>query len=175
MDQKKLLYLVSTKGRIRKDNGNIIWLKELSLLALVFEGISRRIFENYDYAPSLVNFKGVKLYANVSQEYLLDIDILIQKNFIEKLKLNTKYYDNITAYSVSHRVNEIIQAITPEIKEMIDHLMTCPKCDTMIKVFVDNRKAFIICPECNYKRETGFFNIENVPYHSVAFFSGGGR
>ena len=101
-DQKKLLYLISKKGKIRKDTGNIIWLKELSLLTLIFEGICRRIFENYDYAPSLVNFRGVKLYANVSQEYLIDIDVLIQRNFVSKLKLNTKYYDNITAYSVTH-------------------------------------------------------------------------
>jgi len=174
-DQKKLLYLISKKGKIRKDTGNIIWLKELSLLTLIFEGICRRIFENYDYAPSLVNFRGVKLYANVSQEYLIDIDVLIQRNFVSKLKLNTKYYDNITAYSVAHTYDTIEHEIPDEVKQQIDLLMKCPNCENIIKVLIDDRKAFVICPECRYQRETGFFEIDNIPYHSVAFFSGGGR
>lgn len=174
-DQKKLLYLISIKGRIKEENGNIIWLKELSLLTLVFEGITRRIFDNYDYAPSLVNFRGVKLYANVSQEYLMDIDTLVQRNFVSKLKLNTKYYDNITAYSVTSVFRNSENEIPDEMKAEIDGLMKCPKCDVTIKVLIERRKALIVCPECRYSRVTGFFDIEHIPYHSVAYFSGGGR
>lgn len=174
-DQKKLLYLISKKGRVRDDTGNIVWLKDLSLLTLVFEGISRRLFEGYDYAPSLVKFRGVKLYANVSQEYLLDIDSLNHQDFVAKLKLNTKYYDTITAYSVTSKFNSVRNELPEVATREIDQLMSCPKCDSMIKVHIENGQALIICPECEYTRETGFFKIENIPYHSIAYFSGGGR
>jgi hypothetical protein len=175
VDQKKLLYLISLKGRIREDNGNIIWLKELALITLVFEGISRRIFKQYDYAPTLVSFRGVKLYANVSQEYMIDIDYLIKSQLVSKLKMNTKYYDNITAYAITHNANSVLSEIPESRRKSINEFMKCPKCDDIIKVLMKGRKAYIICPECSYKMETGLFNIENIPYHSVAYFSGGGR
>lgn len=144
-------------------------------MTLIFEGISKRIFENYDYAPSLVNFRGVKLYANVSQEYLLDIDTLIQRNFVAKLKLNTKYYDNITAYSATSDFRKQEKDVPQETKDDINELMKCPKCTSIIKVLINNGKASIICPDCDYSRTTRFFDIEIIPYHSVASFSGGGR
>ena len=105
----------------------------------------------------------------------MDIDTLIQRNFISKLKLNTKYYDNITAYSVTSEFRRQRGEIPSKQRADIDQLMQCPRCGTLIKVLIENRKALIICPECNHSRVSGFFDIENIPYHSVAYFSGGGR
>ncbi len=174
-DQMKLLYLISKKSVIRQGERNITWLKELSLLSLVFEGIQRGIFTDYDYAPSLVKFQGVQLYANVSQEYLKDIDHLMERDFLYKLKLNTKYYDNISAYCVTPNVKEIDLVISQEMKHEIDELMSCPHCRTMIKVFVKDGRASLVCPDCGHTYQTKFFELENISYHSIAYFSGGGR
>jgi len=174
-DQLKLLYLISKKSGTREDNGNIIWLKEISLLVLVFEGIRRGIFEKYDYAPSLVNFQGVKLHANVSQEYLQDIETLLQKGVVYKLKLNTKFYDNINAYAITPTTPRLISDMNEELKKQIDLMMKCPVCGTIIKVLMIEESSTLLCPECSYSKETNFFKLENIPYRSKAFFSGGGR
>lgn len=134
-----------------------------------------QIFKGYDFAPSLVNFRGVKLYANVSQEYMLAMDLLMNLNLVAKLKLNTKYYDNVTAYSVTEKGMVLLSEFPDRLKKQIDEPMKCPKCDQDIKVRFERRKSFITCPKCDHWIETGFFHIENIPYHSTAYFSRGGR
>jgi len=174
-NQMKILYLISKMSGIQKRNRNIIWLKELPLLTLIYEGIKEGIFEGYDYAPYLVTLQGVKQYANVSQEYLKEIDSLINQGFVLKLKLSTKYYDNINAFSVSTEHNKTLEKIPEYIKKQVDRLISCPGCNSIIDVLITERIASIVCPECSFSRESDFFKLEDIPYHSVAYFSEGGR
>ena len=174
-DQIKLLYLISKKSRVKKGNEGITWLKELALLTLVYEGIKSDVFDGYDYAPSLVVFHGVKLYANVSQEYLKDIENLRHMEMLHKLKLNTKYYDNINAFAVTPATKTVLSGMSKEMKKGVDALLRCPECGTNLKVRVKVQSSVLICPKCGYERKTGFFKLDTINYKSAAYFSGGGR
>ena len=172
-DQRKLIYLVSRKSRIEKDW--IIWLKELALLTLVHKGIRLGVFKSYDYAPSLVVFHGVKLYANVSQEYLKDIEKLRYMGMLYKLKLNTKYYDNINAFTVATSTERVISNMSRQAKDEVDKLIDCPKCKGTMKVVVNVKSSTLLCPQCGYKEHSDLFTLENISYKCKAYFSGGGR
>ena len=85
-DQLRLLYIVD-RFTHSGNNNKRRWLKGLPLSVLVYHGIQRKIFDDYDWAPSLVEFHGVKMYGKVSQEADADLEKLQHAKLLEKLHL----------------------------------------------------------------------------------------
>ncbi len=96
-DQLRLLYIVD-RFTHSGSNGKRRWVKELPLSILVYDAIDAGIFTDYDWAPNLVEFHGVKMYGKVSQEAHADLQRLQSRNLIEKLQLSTCLDDSIRAY-----------------------------------------------------------------------------
>ena len=55
VDQLRLLYIVDRFTHSRNNNKRR-WLKGLPLSVLVYRGIESKFFDDYDWAPSLVEF-----------------------------------------------------------------------------------------------------------------------
>ena len=67
IEQKELLYLIS---KITDSlNCPTSWVKETPLQALIFQGIRKGIFNEYDYAPISTSFLGQgRKFVNISKE-----------------------------------------------------------------------------------------------------------
>jgi hypothetical protein len=85
LDQLRLLYIVHRFTRANGANGKRRWMKDLPLSIAVYHGIHAGIFSDYDWAPSLVEFHGVKMYGKVSQEAHADLKKLQVDRFFENL------------------------------------------------------------------------------------------
>jgi len=127
-DARRLLYAVS---EYTGSSGEHPWLKEFVLSAIVCLGTERGTFREYDPAPSLYSFRGVKMFAMLSQEALADLDVLFRAGLLEKLLLNTRHYSTITAVRATPQGREYLDrkgVLTPEDRAAVDALIRCGKC-----------------------------------------------
>ena len=158
VDQLRLLYIVD-RFTHSGNNDKRRWLKGLPLAVLVYQGIQRKIFDDYDWAPSLVEFHGVKMYGKVSQEAHADLEILQRAKLLEKLHLSTCLYDSIRAYRTTVRVADALEALPEEGETALDALLSCGHCGALQEILAyierarghwsDVRNATVsYCPRC---------------------------
>ena len=106
-EHAKLLYLIFKYARCSENASEKEgWIRQLSLLVLMFEGITAGAMD-YDYAPAstLVSHNGrsKRVWLNITQEGKAAIDDLREKRLINGLKLSTEDFQPVTAYQVSHK------------------------------------------------------------------------
>lgn len=199
LDQLRLLYVIHSLTDVSPAKGRGRWVKELQLSVLVYYAIERKIFETYDWAPSLVEFNGVKMYGKVSQEAHADLRKLQEAKLTEKLHLSTCLYDSIRAYRSTSRAFGALDALGAEGRRSLDDLLRCPRCEALreVMVFVERASgswghvknaAISYCPRCcvvqrsperrivtrnkKCRTEIGFFDIADVAYRSRAIRTG---
>jgi hypothetical protein len=193
VDQLRLLYIVD-RFTHSGNNGKRRWLKDLPLSVLVYHAIQRKVFGDYDWAPSLVEFHGVKMYGKVSQEAYADLQKLQRATLVEKLHLSTCLYDSIRAYRTTSGAAEALEALPQECRTALDELLSCGQCDALreILAFVERahghwsevRNATVsYCPRCctvekrpegpvisspnaNGRTSIDFFEIVDVVYRT---------
>ncbi len=199
LDQLRLLYVIHSLTGVGTANGRGRWVKELQLSVLVYHAIENKIFETYDWAPSLVEFNGVKMYGKVSQEAHADLRKLQEAKLIEKLHLSTCLYDSIRAYRGTSRASGALDTLCVEDRRGLDDLLRCPSCEALREVmaYVERANgswgevknaAISYCPRCctvqrsperrivtrveNCRTEIAFFEIADVAYRSRAIRTG---
>jgi len=133
LDQLRLLYIVN-RFTHSGANGKRRWVKELPLSILVYHGIDAGIFTDYDWAPSLVEFHGVKMYGKVSQEAHADLKQLQGDKLVEKLHLSTCLYDSIRAFRATGRAADALRSLPEECRVSLDGLVLCPQCEAVQEV-----------------------------------------
>jgi hypothetical protein len=199
LDPLRLLYIVQ---RYTGDvpNGRSRWMKELHLSVLVYHAIERGLFDDYDWAPSLVEFHGVRLYGKVSQEANADLRKLQTGKLIEKLHLSTCLYETIRAYRATERTPEALAPLPPESRAALDRLLSCPGCGALQEVMAyvelgpagtaNGRNATIaFCPRCarvdrkapgarmtapaGARTDIDFFDLAAVAYRTRPHLPGG--
>jgi hypothetical protein len=203
LDQLRLLYVIhALTGADVQRNGRTRWVKDLQLSVIVYFAIEKRLFESYDWAPSLVEFHGVKMYGKVSQEARADLRKLQEGQLIEKLHLSTCLYDSIRAYRSTPRAASALDALGADDRRGLDGLLLCPSCGALREVmaFVERSNghwgqvknaAVSYCPRCcivkrspkrnivapdeKCRTEIPFFDLADVAYRSKAFHAGGLR
>ena len=159
LDQLRLLYIVSRFTQVNGANGKCRWMKELPLSIVVYHGIHTGIFSDYDWAPSLVEFHGVKMYGKVSQEAHADLKKLQADRFVEKSHLSTCLYDSIRAYRATPKVAGALESLPEECRVALNTLLDCSRCGSLqeILTYVERandhwgqvRNATVTyCPEC---------------------------
>jgi hypothetical protein len=168
-DQGRLLYLISKYSTASEKGEEELWIKELALMALIFRGIERGAFDEYDSAPNLVTFHGTKRYANVSQEGKNDLKHLREKAFVSKVKISTKYYDHISAFSITLEGVKALKTIKRKDRARVEAIITCHKCGCQLEVEM-RKRVFESCTKCGLKNEIAFFDLESVPYRSRPYF-----
>ena len=97
----KLLYLVSKYSNCAQTvYDKERWVRKLPLLVLIYEGIVQKVFE-YDYAPESTMVKNTRLYLNVSQEGVDDLDDLIEGELIRGLRLKSTEHQSVLAFQIT--------------------------------------------------------------------------
>ncbi len=92
-DALRLLYAIA----LYTDTAERSWLKEFTISVIAHMGVKRGVFTQYSLAPSLFSFRGVKMYAIVSQHALGDLDVFFRAGLVERILLNTQFYSQISA------------------------------------------------------------------------------
>ena len=100
-NQLRLLYLLSRYSHPAAGPGQQEqWVARVPLLVLVYECICARVL-SYDYAPASVPVEGRRVFMNISQEALGDLDTLLEARLLAALRVPTREHDVTTCYQVS--------------------------------------------------------------------------
>lgn len=203
LDQLRLLHIVDRFTHSGRPEGKRRWMKDLPLSILVYHGIDTGIFSDYDWAPSLVEFHGVKMYGKVSQEAQSDLRRLQSARFIEKLHLSTCLYDSIRAYRSTPRAAGPLEALPDDCRLALNGLLECSHCGSLKEVlaYVERSNAHwgqvknstvTYCPSCcrvergeegptivstngSARISIDFFDIADVVYRTTPTRLGGLR
>lgn len=196
-DQLRLLQIIdSFTGARAKSGKKHRWVKDLHLSILVYHAIEKGLFDDYDWAPSLVEFHGVKMYGKVSQEANADLRSLQSAKLIEKVHLSTCLYDSIRAYRTSLRAAEALVDLPTDCRFRLDRMLRCQICRSLrqIMAYVEKSRAngssenprnrtVLFCPGCSKVEKTtsgvtirtkvstgsldiDFFQLADVSYRS---------
>jgi hypothetical protein len=171
-DQQALLYLLYEYTG--KQRSRFLWVKELHLNALIYYLIKRQVFLEYDYAPSLVTFHGIKMYAKISQEALWDLERFRRLGMVQKLKLSNKYYDDVGAYRLHNGISKIGEVVSEEIISLVKNNVECG--GELVTVRITERRegsrtvldAHLLCPSGGSQR-INFFDVSRVEYSSKTY------
>lgn len=165
-DQMRLLYVIDqyttpdTIGAI-----NPIWVKELPIMSIIYEGIIRGIFVDYDYAPwSVPMLDGTRHWLNVSREGKDDIEDLLNLRLISILRISTSQYGYVTAYRLTDIGEVEAEKVPQNLRAEINGLIRCKECNEIFAVAIRDREFFFKCEKCGFEHKIGLDEIEDVPY-----------
>ncbi len=100
-DMMRLLLVIDAYTREGHED-NPIWVKELPLMAIIYQGIVKRIFRDYDYSPwSVPMLDGTREWLNISREGKDDLEDLLNLRMISILRVSTSQYGFVTAYRLT--------------------------------------------------------------------------
>ena len=164
----KLLLVIDAYTKSNGDE-NPTWIKELPLMGIIYEGIIRGIFVDYDYAPwSVPMLDGTREWLNISREGKDDLEDLLNLRYISLLRVSTSQYGYVTAYRLTdlgvNKLQEIPDIIKDEIRSLIFH-----KCGNLLNVIVEGRQLVFTCETCSSKIEIPIGEIEDIPYITKAY------
>jgi WD repeat-containing protein 35 len=163
-EQERLLYLISLYSKPAQNSSDEeVWIKDLALKALIYQGIIEKVF-NYDYAPLVIMFDGVKRMVNVSMEGEDDINDLRELKLVSRLKLSTSKYNIINAYRVNIEGLEVLKGAKKENLEAVDKLVKCLSCGNLKEVLVEDEEVKFVCKNCGEKKNIPLLEVEDVPY-----------
>lgn len=163
-DQMRLLFVIDEYTKMENEN-NPIWVKELPILAIIYEGIIREVFKNYDYAPwSVPMLDGTRQWLNVSREGKDDVEDLLNLRLLSILRISTSKYGYVTAYRPTELGKKVIPSIPQKLRDEVHSIILCEKCGTLLKVVIRNNELFFHCDRCSYDQKIRIDDIEDVPY-----------
>ena len=122
----KILYLISkyaTAAQSKEDKEG--WIRETQLLVLIYEGVVAGALD-YDYAPSAVMIGKRNCWMNISQDGKDDLDDLREMKALNGLKLQSSAFQAITAYQVSLKGLEVMDALDYDARKDIDNFLYAP-------------------------------------------------
>ena len=97
-------------------------MRKLPLLVLIYEGIVQKVFE-YDYAPESTMVKNTRLYLNVSQEGVDDLDDLIEGELIRGLRLKSTEHQSVLAFQITTAGLALVsKRMSEENRQLVDEL-----------------------------------------------------
>jgi len=132
-DTFRLLYAIGEYTKPREGEPGQRWLKEQAVSVIVTLGVKGAVFRTYDLAPSLIMFRGVKMFAMMSQEALGDVAKLYQDGMIEKSRINTSFYATIRAYRITRAGLDLVKRnLSRGSMEGIDRIIRCEACGTLV-------------------------------------------
>ena len=143
-DVLRLLYLLSlfimrtrTVGGKDIEMRYSLWLKEHALKALIYYGVTRGLFETYDYAPALSIWGSLTRFINTSNEAERDLAKLINNRLLQRLRLATPTYRYIFAYRlIDDEVEKLLTEMPEDIKRDVEEVFKCPFCGDWKNVYI---------------------------------------
>ncbi len=161
-EQRRLLILINTYTAPR-DDGSPVWLKDLPLRAMMYDGIVKKVFD-WDYSPTSVFVLGKRRFINISQEGEHDLIELREAGLVDKLRITAADHIPSNAYRSSAEGAALVAGLPEKDRKTIEDLIKCLRCESTREVRVTSSEAFYLCQECESTEHIGLFNIEDVAY-----------
>lgn len=166
----KLLYLISKYSGASNEKQK--WIKHISLLVLIYEGIVNRVF-TYDYAPSPQLMRNRHIFMNISQEGKSDIDDLREEGLIHGLKLSSRRYQTVTAYQISAKGEKVLdELLTVEYRESVNQLYNCESGNdysNLLMVEWSGSDFILVNPVSGYREHSTITDCEEVSFVSSPY------
>ncbi|MFW9849999.1 MAG: hypothetical protein ACFFF4_12750 [Candidatus Thorarchaeota archaeon] len=167
-DMMRLLLVIDAYTREGHEE-NPIWVKELPLMAIIYQGIVDGVFRDYDYAPwSVPMLDGTREWLNISREGKDDLEDLLNLRLISILRVSTSQYGFVTAYRLTELGHEKIksasESIQQEVMSLIHH-----NCGALYSVVVSGSTISFNCDSCDITEEILIGDIEDIPYKTQAY------
>ncbi len=156
-----LLYLYTGGSRSR-------WIKDYALWVLIYYGITKGVFEGYDYAPRVIMWHGAFRTANISEEAGRDLLRLRNMGLVKKLRLATSKYRYITAYRVSEKGEALVQGLSEKVKRPVEEVFK--PSGRLIEIVLDREFKPLVKIYGQAPINVGFLDTEEVPYDSDPVF-----
>eukprot|EP01043_Picozoa_sp_COSAG02_P027099 COSAG02_NODE_1582_length_11838_cov_3.471420_3_plen_926_part_00 len=122
----KILYLISKYAQAAQSKEDKEgWIRETQLLVLIYEGVVAGALD-YDYAPAAVMIGKRNCWMNISQDGKDDLDDLREMKALNGLKLQSSAFQSITAYQVSLKGLEVMDALDYDARKDIDNFLYAP-------------------------------------------------
>ena len=170
--QAELLYLISKLTD--SINCPTSWIKETPLQALIFQGIRKGIFNEYDYAPISTTFLGQgRKFVNISKEGEDDLGDLRELGLLETMRLSSSKHNYITGYRPTRESVKAINDIDNKIKSSIDELFICPSCKSekySLKIHVVESDFNMRCIDCDHSEFIPLVIPEDVSFTTKPYF-----
>ena len=134
----RILYLLSlyTRDDSMSEDSNR-WCRMLPLLVIIYEGIIKGVFD-HDYAPQPYKVDGTRMYLNVSQEGLDDVDDLREQGFLMALRLQTdKYQSSMALRTTELGLRYLEEHLDEESKRAVQKLVYVPVAGSELKMDQD--------------------------------------
>ncbi|MFW9847861.1 MAG: hypothetical protein ACFFF4_01910 [Candidatus Thorarchaeota archaeon] len=162
-DMLRLLLVI--KEYTSSDHASTLdWVKELPLMAVIYQGIIDGIFQDYDYAPwSVSMLDGTRQWLNVSREGKDDLEDLLDLRNISMLRLSTSQYGFLTAYRLTKKGEKVARGVDPALQSDVQRLVRC-ECGGIKHIIIENRKFFFECTVCNKREQIHIDQIEDLAY-----------
>ena len=157
----KLLYLVSKYSNCAQTvYDKERWVRKLPLLVLIYEGIVQKVFE-YDYAPESTMVKNTRLYLNVSQEGVDDLDDLIEGELIRGLRLKSTEHQSVLAFQITTAGLALVsKRMSEENRQLVDEL--CVADGKLLQVVFEDEKFHLRNETISF--ESTITDVEDVSY-----------
>lgn len=194
-DALRLLYAIGAYSNPEKNFSHRLWMKFDSIYVLALLGVRSGAFEGYDVAPALFPFRGIKMFAMISQEAVEDVQMFFRERLVDKILLNTWFYATITGLAVTAEGQALLdEFITDEDRKVMDEIIYCRKCRHIMDFAVtveDEPKVHLVmtrvcrcqtkglhtkddawgklCPKV-IERIEDFFSIGQVEYRAEPYF-----
>ena len=172
LEQKELLYLLYKLTDSENCPNN--WIKETPLQALIFQGIRKGLFNEYDYAPISTSFLGKgRKFVNISKEGEDDLGDLREFGLLETIRLSSTKHNFITGFRPTVGSSKHLNNFTNEEKSRVDNLFICSSCKTeSLELFIDSdTPEFLMqCNTCDQKEIIPLIIPEDVSYSTRPYF-----
>ena len=157
----KLLYLVSKYSHCAQSvYEKEVWVRKLPLLVLIYEGIVQKVFE-YDYAPESTVVKNTRVYLNVSQEGVDDLDDLIEGELIRGLRLSSAEHQSVLAFQITAAGLALVsKRMSEEDRQLVDEL--CVADGKLLQVVWEDETFYLRNETISF--ESTITDVEDVSY-----------
>ena len=195
-DARRLLYTIDLYSK-RAGAEGASWMRKDGLDVVVHLGAKSGTFSGYDLAPSLFQYRGVKMFAMLSHEADEDVAVLFHRELVERILLNTWFYATLTGIRPTKRGEELLRdTLTDEDMVSVDRIVKCAKCGQLFDFAASVADApsvhLVMCRVCSCQtggkhrqrddwfrdcctpdmRINSFFGIGEVEYVASPFFIG---
>ena len=157
----KLLYLVSKYSNCAQTaREKERWVRKLPLLVLIYEGIVQKVFE-YDYAPESTVVKNSRVYLNVSQEGVDDLDDLIEGALLRGLRLSSTEHQSVLAFQITAAGLALVaKRMHVDDRLLVDEL--CIADGKLLQVSWEDEKFYLRNETISF--ESSITDVEDVSY-----------
>lgn len=133
-NQNRLLYLLSLYTQTAKNNTQKErWIRKQALLIFLYEGIVLKLFD-FDYAPYSQMIEHQRVYFNISQEGISDVDFLREEGFVNSLTLTTETFTTTKCFQISEKGEVLLNLITRRDKEAVHEIVYAPGTRNLLQV-----------------------------------------